>query len=138
VDVVSKGLRGTMAGAATDAHVVLARITGAGITVVLEGNIAMDPKPYEKDGHRITINAQRWSVDQTSGFVWNLPHGYHPHDTCTFEVTAPDGGTATLTIWGSGEMSCYPPVDWIELPEGGVSFFSDQPNEKRKGRTGEA
>ena len=88
-----------------------------------------DPQPYEKDGHRITINTQRWSVDQTSGFVWNLPHGYHPHDTCTFEVTTPDGGTATLTIWGSGEMSCYPPVEWIELPEGGVSFFNDRPNE---------
>ena len=93
----------------------------------------MDSKPYEKDGHRITINTQRWSVDQTSGFVWNLPHGYHPHGTCKFEVTTPDGGTANLTIWGSGEMSCNPPVEWIELPEGGISFFDDRPNETRKG-----
>jgi hypothetical protein len=44
-------------------------------------------------------------------------------------VTAPDGGTATLTIWGSGEMSCYPVVEWIDLPEGGVSFFTDRPND---------
>ena len=40
----------------------------------------------------------------------------------------PDGGTAILTIWGSGEMSCYPIVEWIDLPEGGVSFFTDRPN----------
>jgi hypothetical protein len=89
----------------------------------------MDLQPYEKDGHRITVTTQRWNVDQTSGFVWNLPRGYRPHDTCTFEVTSPDGGTATLTIWGSGEMSCSPPVQWIELPKGGISFFDDRPNE---------
>jgi len=75
----------------------------------------MDLKPFEKmDTDHITT--RRWSVDQTSGFVWNLPHGYHPHDTCTFEVTTPDGGTATLTIWGSGNV-LLSAVEWIELPK---------------------
>ena len=90
--------------------------------------ISMD-EPFVKEGHRVTITARRWKVDRTSGFVWNLPRGYRPHDTCTFEVIAPDEGTAILTIWGSGEMSCYPVVEWIELPEGGISFFNDRPNE---------
>ena len=86
-------------------------------------------EPFAKDGHKVTITTRRWSVDQASGFVWNLPHGYRPHGTCEFEVTRPDGGTATLTIWGSGEMSCSPVSEWIELPAGGVSFFTDRPND---------
>jgi hypothetical protein len=86
-------------------------------------------EPFAKDGHRVTITTQRWNVDQTSGFVWNLPRGYHPHGTCEFEVRGPDGGAATLTIWGSGEMSCYPIVEWIDLPDGGLSFFTDRPND---------
>lgn len=86
-------------------------------------------EPYVKQGHRVTITTRRWSVDRSSGFVWNLPHGYRPHHTCKFEVIGPDGGTTTLTVWGSGEMSCYPPVEWIELPEGGISFYNDRPNE---------
>jgi hypothetical protein len=86
-------------------------------------------EPFAKDGHRVTITTQRWNVDQTSGFVRNLPRGYHPHGTCEFEVRGPDGGAATLTIWGSGEMSCYPIVEWIDLPDGGLSFFTDRPND---------
>ena len=96
----------------------------------MDSSLPVDSEePFAKDGHKVTITTQRWNVDQTSGFVWNLPRGYHPHGTCEFEVTGPDGGTATLTIWGSGEMSCYPVVAWIDLPEGGVSFFTDRPNE---------
>jgi hypothetical protein len=104
--------------------------TGKCCTGGMDSSLPADSaEPFARDGHKVTITTQRWIVDQTSGFVWNLPRGYHPHGTCEFEVTAPDGGTATLTIWGSGEMSCYPVVAWIELPERGVSFFTDRPND---------
>jgi hypothetical protein len=91
----------------------------------------MDSEPFVKDGHRVTVTTRRWEVDATSGFVGTLPHGFRPHGTCTFEVAAPEGGTSTLTIWSSGEMSCDPVVEWIELPEGGISFFDDRPDEAR-------
>jgi hypothetical protein len=90
----------------------------------------MNPQePFAKDGHQVTITRRRWDVDHSSGFVWNLPHGYRPHGTCEFEVTGSDGNAATLTIWSSGEMSCYPVSEWIDLPPGGVSFSTDRPND---------
>ena len=81
----------------------------------------MGPKPYERDGHLITITTRRWSVDQTSGFVWNLPHGYHPHDTCTFEATTPDGGKATLTIWSSGKCLATRRWSGLSFPKAEIS-----------------
>ena len=92
----------------------------------------MDPKPYEKDGHRITINTRRWSVDQTSGFVWNLPHGYHPttpaHSRSPLQTAARRPSRSGVR----GKCLSTAPVEWIELPEGGISFFNDRPNETGK------